>query len=351
MSHFSSGARNNAKSLSSISQSGFSVLTAGLLIIIIALAGASGFIYLKSQERIDLLERKFMHVEGRLLAKTDTTNAFKVELAKVSTDVSTQDALVQIHLKSLDTTLDKMSVRVNKLEDSSSQEWLLSEIEYLMKMADHRMLMKDDVKGAIALLKSADAVISNMPVKDAGLNKVRVAIAEDITALELYEAIDVPGIYAELVALAGLVEKLPMVPLEQEEVEEASADVSTDEVSLLDKINSSMGQYLTVRRYNDTELEKMLTRDQRNFVKGSMLLSLEQAQTAVLRSDQSIYDDNLNAVRATLISYFKSGSYQVDIAKLKLNKLIGVKIEAELPAISGSQQAINRYISEKVRTR
>ncbi|MCK5881346.1 MAG: uroporphyrinogen-III C-methyltransferase, partial [Sinobacterium sp.] len=273
------------------------------------------------------------------------------ELAKVSTDVSTQDALVQIHLKSLDTTLDKMSVRVNKLEDSSSQEWLLSEIEYLMKMADHRMLMKDDVKGAIALLKSADAVISNMPVKDAGLNKVRVAIAEDITALELYEAIDVPGIYAELVALAGLVEKLPMVPLEQEEVEEASADVSTDEVSLLDKINSSMGQYLTVRRYNDTELEKMLTRDQRNFVKGSMLLSLEQAQTAVLRSDQSIYDDNLNAVRATLISYFKSGSYQVDIAKLKLNKLIGVKIEAELPAISGSQQAINRYISEKVRTR
>lgn len=349
MSQIRSEGSYRSSQFSSQTQSGFSTLTAGLLVIIVALIGAAGFVYQKDQKRIDLLERNFVRVEDRLILKSTATEEFRVELAKVSADVSTQDTIVQRHLKALGETLDKVGARVNKLEDSSSQEWLLSEVEYLMKMADHRILMKEDVKGAIALLESAETVLGKMTIEDSGLNNVRIAIVKDITALEVYKGVDVPGTYAQLVALGGLVEKLPMVPLELSSASEGVVEVAA-EVSFIDKINNSMGEYLTIRRYSDAELEKMLTEDQRSGVKDRLLLSLEQAQTAILRGEQGIYDESLKKVRIGLLNYFKADDYRVEMAKLKLDKLIDVTIETELPDIANSQQQLKRYLSDRMRS-
>ncbi|MCK5880242.1 MAG: uroporphyrinogen-III C-methyltransferase [Sinobacterium sp.] len=348
MSQFKSEGSYNTNTFSPASQSGFSTVTAGLLVIIVALVGAAGFVYQKDQKRIGLLERNFIRVEERLVLKNAATKEFKVGLAKVSADVSTQDTIVQRHLKALEETLIKVGTRVNKLEDSSSQEWLLSEIEYLMKMADHRILMKEDVKGAIALLQSAESVIAKVPGEDSGLNNVRNAIVKDITSMEVFKGVDVPGTYAQLVALGGLVEKLPLVPLESVAVP-AEGVVEDEGSSFIDKINRSMGKYLTIRQYSDADLERMLTEDQREGLKTSVLLSLEQAQMAILRGEQTIYDASLKKVRLSLLNYFQADDYRVEIAKLKLDKLIDVKIETELPNIANSQQELKRYLSSRVR--
>lgn len=353
MSQYFTDGRYTSTHFKPYSQSGFSVVTAGLLVIIFALIGAAGFVYQKHQKRIDLLERNFIRVEDRLSIKKVAAQEFKIELAKVSADVSTQDTIVQGHIRALEENLDKVGRRVNKLEDSSSQEWLLSEVEYLMKMADHRILMKEDVKGAIGLLESAESVISKMPVADSGLNNVRIAINKDIVSMEIYKGVDVPGTYAQLVALDTLVDKLPMVPLESSDDENAAEsviDVIESDNSFIAKVNSSMGEYLTIRRYSDDELENMLTEGQRSNLKDSLHLSLEQAQTAILRGDQSIYDASLKKVQRGLSSHFKADDYRVDMAKVKLNKLQDVKIENDLPDIAVSQQELKRYLSDRMRS-
>ncbi len=329
-------------------ESGFSTVNASLLVMIVVLIGLAGFVYQEGQTRLDLLERNLERIEKHQSIKQLAADEFKVELAKVSADAISQDAIVKLRLLALEENLEKVGIKVDKLEDSSSQEWLLSEIEYLMKMADHRILMKEDVKGAIALLKSAEHVIAKMPVADAGLNKVRVAIIKDITSMEVFKNIDVPGTYAQLVALGTLIETLPMVPLESRKAEEMIS-VEEKKNTFIDKVNSSIGEYLTIRRYDNSELEKMLMEDQRNGVRDNVLLSLEQAQTAILRGEQTIYDMSLNKVRTSLFNYFKDDDYRVDMAKVKLAKLMDVKIENQLPNVSGSQQELKRYLSDRMR--
>jgi len=345
---------NSSYMLSNNSQKGFSTLSMGLVVIIIALVVSAGYVYQKNQKEIAMLNQVLHKVENNLSLKEHAVDEFKSELAKVAADVKTQDAIFNDHLKALEANLDKVGLKVNKLAMNSSQEWLLSEIEYLMKMADNRILMKEDVKGAIALLKSAEKVIAKMPVADSGLNAVRTAISRDIAAMELYRGIDVPGTYSELVALSSIIDKLPMIPLEADNVnapeDDAVAENTSQGDSLVDKINSSMGEYLIIRRYSVDELEQMLTEDQRATLKNTMRLQLEQAQTAILRGEQSIYDASLQKVRTSLLNYFQSDDYRVGLAKMKLDKLIDVEIETQLPDIASAQQELKRYLSDRMRS-
>jgi uroporphyrin-3 C-methyltransferase len=218
-----------------------------------------------------------------------------------------------------------------------------------MKMADHRMLMKEDVKGAIALLQSAESIIAKMPIDDSGLNKVRMAIVKDVTSMEVFKGVDVPGTYAQLVALGVLIEKLPMIPLESETQNIDAVDSAPTDNSLIAKVNASMGEYLTIRHYSDKELEAMLTEADRSRLRDNLLLSLEQAETAILRGEQKVYDASLNKVRIALMNYFKADDYRVELAKVKLDKLLDVKIETQLPDIASSQQELKRYLSDRMR--
>ena len=83
------------------------------------------------------------------------------------------------HLAALD--------RQVKAIDKSSDDWLLSEVEYLLKMADLRIGMKQDVKGAVAIMKNAEDLIRKVQGSDEGLVDVRVAITRDIT-IAAYQA-------------------------------------------------------------------------------------------------------------------------------------------------------------------
>ena len=64
---------------------------------------------------------------------------------------------------------------------------------------------------------------------------------------------------------------------------------------------------------------------------------------------QSIYDINLKKVHLGLMSHFKADDYQVKLAKVKLDELINVTIETQLPNLANSQQELKRYLSDRLR--
>lgn len=334
-------------------QQGSAAVVFVVAIIIIAGMAAGGiYMFKENKKQMNLLYEYLNKVETDLSFKSQTVEEFKAQLAKVSADSLTQDAVLTDHLKALDDDLSRMQDRVGKVEASSSQSWLLSEVEYLLRMADHRILMKEDVKGAVAILKSADSLIKKMPMEDQGLMDVRVAISKDIAALEVYRNVDVPGTYAELVALGEIVEKLPLVPTQPVKAEAAEGEQSEEgegEVDVLSKINDTLGDYLSIKRYSADELKQMLSPDQRRNLRDSFRLALEQAQTGLLRGDQTIYDKSLARVRNWMLNYFVSSDFRVELATKKLERLSNVQLESQLPDISGSQQELKRYLADRMR--
>lgn len=316
------------------------------LVVIVGMGIAGMYFWDKNQEEIDLLNRYVTKIEDELAAKDAAASEFQENLSKVAADMQSQDAVLNDHLRTLEETLQRVSQRLDKVEVSTSQSWLLSEVEYLLKIADYRILMKEDVKGAVALLKSADALIKRMPVEDQGLLDVRVAISKDIASLEAYRNVDVPGTYAALSALGDMIDQLPLVPTEMSDT--AATEEKTGS-QVLDAINDTMSGYLRIRRHDVEELKALLSPEQRINLRDSIRLMLEQAQMGLLRGDQRIYDQSLSKIRKWVHNYFVSDNFRVQIAIKKLESLIKVQVEYDLPDISGSQQALKRYLADRMR--
>lgn len=345
---------NNTQHFAANKQQG-SVLIIVLIfaVLFMALAGGGAYFYKKNQQQMELLNQYVAKVETELELKTQSANEFKVQLAKVSADLITQDSAMDSRLKALGQDLERVSSKVkDAVEATSSQSWLLAEVEYLLKMADHRILMKEDVKGAITVLKSADELLKKMPIDDAGLREVRVSIAKDIAGLETYSAVDVPGTYAALVALGDTIEKLELMPTQMPEEQQEQAEQTAPEKSKVDVlaiINDTMGGYLKVKHYSTEELKVLLSTDERRNLRDSMRLVLEQAQTALLRGDQIVYDKSLAKIRNWLLNYFSTSDFRVELAINKVEALSSVTVQNELPDIAGAQQTLKRYLADRMR--
>lgn len=324
-------------------------------ILFMACAGGGAYFYKKNQEQMELLNQYVAKVEDVLELKTQSADEFKKQLAKVSADLVAEDGPMGARLKALETNLEKANENIkNVAAAQASQSWLLAEVEYLLKMADHRILMKEDVRGAMTILRSADQLLKKMPVDDAGLREVRVSIAKDIAGLETYSAVDVPGTYAALVALGDTIEKLKLMPTEMEKGEEqtteaASTESNGDKVDVLAVINDTMGGYLKVKNYSTEELKTLLSTDERRNLRDSMRLVLEQAQTALLRGDQVVYDKSLAKIRNWLLNYFSTSDFRVELAIKKVESLSSVTVQNELPDIAGAQQTLKRYLADRMR--
>ena len=329
-------------------QQGIATLTAFLFLGLLAAFAAIAILYFQGQRELVRLEDTLTQLQTQLSVEQATVGQFKETIERLNTDSISQDAVVKDQLKRVDETLTTVAERLGKMETNASQEWLLAEVDYLLRIADHRIIMKEDVKGAVKLLESAEKVIQKIPVEDSGLHDVRIAIAKDVTQLQSFKAIDLPGTYAQLVALGDFIDTLPMVSLESEASAPGAHHVSDDnEWSVIEKINQLMGDFLTIRRYNNDQITQMLTHDQKAQLKDALRLSLEKAEMALLRGDQVVYDSNLQRVQQAFSLHFKADDYQVDVAKLKLENLMDIEIEKDLPSIAQSQQALKHYLSSR----
>ncbi len=329
-------------------QQGVAMLTLVLLLLVIASMAASGYLFYLRQQDSQSLELKLNTFSASVDEKLKSTAAAQKAIVQLEKNIDVATAIQERSLNEFKAQQLQIAQRLGKIEANSSKDWLLSEIGYLLKMANHRMLMKDDVQGAIALLNSADQIIASIPVDDAGLNKVRTAIKKDISQLELHQLVDVAGTYAELSALTEVVWGMDILPLEAEVLEKEPMDKEFQQDSsndLMSKINKTFKQYFTIRHYNEKDLQATLTLQERELLRKILLLKIEQAKTALLRSNQTVYLSSLESIEGNLNKHFASEDYRTDLAKLKLEKLKDVVLDKPLPDSSKSQQALKRYLS------
>lgn len=333
-----------------LKQKGFALILSIFLLVLIAAIVAGAFYLWKHQTtQIDLLNQYVSNIETQLGIKDEAVKEFRSSLSKLSAETQSQDVILSDHLRALEDDLGSVSKRVAHMERSvSSENWLLSEVEYLLKMADQRILIKEDVKGALLLMRKAEKLIREIPVDDPGLMNVRVAISKDIAMMEMYRNIDVPSTYAELAGLGVIIEELPLVVTR---MPEQSDEEKSEQSNTLSKVNEAFAGYITIRRHDTEELKALLSPEQRLNMRDSLRLALDQAQTGLLRGDQRIYDESLSRIRRWVLQYFVTEDMQTQQVMRRLEDLIRVRVEFDLPAIALSQQELKRYISDRMRLR
>lgn len=245
--------------------------------------------------------------------------------------------------QSLDQKLMGLNSIVQQLPGARSEDWKLAEIEYLLRLANQRLQLQQEVSGAEALMKAADTILAELD--DPALLLVRELIAEERTALGAAKSFDRQGIYLKLQALKNQI-KTSIEPPEHFVEEKSPADSSTE--AQAETESSSIWQQLKVLvqvRHRDEAFDAPLRQSQYQLLEHSLLLMIEQAQWALLKQEQTLYKESLqNAINWIngKLRHTKAQTLQSELETLST-----LTITQSLPEISASLRQLRSVMSAR----
>ncbi len=235
-------------------------------------------------------------------------------------------------LESLQQRLNNTDRKLNTITGTNRQDWKLAEAEYLLRLANQRLLMENDASNALALAQAADRILDNL--SDSDLFPVRRALARDINALKLADEIDKEGMYLQLMAISEQLDQLPLIePMERGEQAEGDtqAEPAPDSEAgtwakikyqvgrSFQQLQDKLGDHLRIRRH-DKPIEALATPAEQFYLRQNLRLMLEQAQVALLRDQPEIFSANLRRAADWMKRYYtlnpKTRAFQEELLKL-----------------------------------
>ncbi|QEQ98473.1 heme biosynthesis protein [Neptunomonas concharum] len=334
-----------------------------LVVSIIAL-GASGYLYWQSMQKMQSDTSTIASLQSDMKqaveeAKAQVTDAKALVTSQVNsvnqnlTMLQNQSSKEQKGIEELQARLTQSIQQVMAKQTNSRKDWLLAETEYLLRLANQRILMENTSEGALALLKSADKILKE--TDDVSIYAVRKALASDIAALESVPTFDLEGSYLKLAALNEQVNNLRLIPLTDknklpslikevtpESVSEAwTQDLKESWAKAVDKLEK-----LIVIQHRDEKIEPLLSPEQTYYLQQNLHLMLEQAQLSLLQKKQTAFDRSLEKAEGWINTYFEEKDPTTQALLRGIGELKSLKISPEMPDISGSLNALKSYLQQ-----
>ncbi|WP_136248491.1 uroporphyrinogen-III C-methyltransferase [Halomonas borealis] len=247
---------------------------------------------------------------------------------------------------SVDDALDRVLKELASEQQTDERDWLHAEAAYLLRLANQRLQLERDVKGASALLSTADARLEE--ADNPALLPVRRDIASELAALDAVPRVDRTGLY---LALNAQQEQIAGLPLAQD-IDAIAANSTIEEApsggwqQQLSRVGEELKDLVTVRQH-DEALEALVSPEQESYLRQSVRLILEQAQLALLKEERELYDASLDKALTLIRGYYDTRDDAVASVLSRLEALKGRTIRPELPDISASQQALAEFIERR----
>lgn len=225
-------------------------------------------------------------------------------------------------------------------------DWLMAEAEYLVQVANHRLLLEKDVATASVALKAADARLAS--VADPALLKIRKILSNDLQTLNNIPTIDLAGLSVSLSAMSNNIPNLPLnTPdpkthkLNQADKAQASSEVKSIK-DLPAAIWSDIKSLIVIRNH-EKPLEPLLAPNQHFFLIQNLALLLEQARLALLNGHNEIYQERLETTKKWINQYFDTEHNVTRNMLASIDELQKFDIDPTLPDISSTFSAIKKY--------
>ena len=223
-----------------------------------------------------------------------------------------------------------------KLGDAELQwKWAIAELQYLLTVANQRLLLANDVTGAQHALTLADQRAEAMD--DYRLHSLRSLLAEEQLALASVTSVDIEGMVLQLHSVLNSVDDLkiwmgPEVRTEQD-LSTSDAELAQDWQQALESMWTEVRSLVVIRHKQDGAAA-VLVPEQRYFLYQNLRLQLETARFALLANEELAFNASLKAATDWLEQYFIGDERDAMLSLLR--ELQQQQIKAELPDISAS---------------
>ena len=228
------------------------------------------------------------------------------------------------------------------------QAWLLAEVQYLLRLANQRLVMAGDTSAAQALLGSADKIL--VELDDAGLHGVRAAVAADLAAVRAVPSLDVEGIYLRLAALVEQAGELQIFQLPARAEPAAPAPADSWQARLRQGYQQALAKlssYIVIRR-RDAPMQVLMDPQWEGLVRQNLRMLLEQAQVALLSGNAELYRASLERAGHWVAEFFDSDAARARAMDAEIESLLGVDVAVQLPDTSRSLQALDDAMQQRL---
>jgi uroporphyrin-3 C-methyltransferase len=273
-------------------------------------------------------------IELQLQQSEQSKAAVTKKLSRLQKEINTQTTLQQ-----------HTSQRLAQLPGADTDDWLIAEAEYLLRLANQRLNLEKDWQGALAILIAADSIL--LETKNPQLDSIRLILANEIVTLRAVPAVDITGAVSRIQAVQEQITLLEWVPRKLPK-DVAKIETSNDKVELsswekfLDKAWKGLNSIVRIRD-NGKALPAPLTPDQYYYLQQNMQLMLEQAQVALVRQQAELYLHSINRTEAWLSEFVRGETAQAQALQQTLNELAQWEVAPTFPDISGSLLELRRY--------
>lgn len=311
--------------------------------------GAAGFIWwqnqlwLKNQEQVELIKQQ------SLLNTQQTLNQQQAQITDLLTKLSQQASNQQ----NTDQSIAAVQARVSELGESQPNYWLAAEANYLINLAERRLLVEQDADTAIQLLLDANMRLAAM--QDPSVFHIRTAISQDIAALKVVKQPNTDDIYLGLSGLLSQSQQLPFaqvyIPDVQQQIaqeQQVNDNIDDWQQNLMVSVKRFFAHFITIRK-QDTQVQPQLPADQQWFVRANISTELLMAQNAVLDKNQQRYLDAIKIIKQWTQQYFDKSKPEVVAFITTLEHLSEQSVELVLPEQLKAQALSANFVLEQLK--
>jgi uroporphyrin-3 C-methyltransferase len=281
--------------------------------------------------------------QKRLSQDTSQTAQSSLQVANANQQIVNQQSLL---IQQLRQALTATQQKVRALSGRQKQDWLLAEAEYLIKLAQLKISLEKDKLTAMALLKTADQRI--LETADNSLIELRQMIALDITDLQLVSTPDISGIAAQINAIIAQIPHLNLIALEFEPLNNAQGptNVPAEEFSWSATYQNFLNDFVTIKDHSQP-VKPLMTANQRGNLNSNIQLALQQAQIALVRGEQGLYEMSLNNAFKWIGEFFQHDQTSQAILET-LTQVSSISINIQLPNELKAKQAIQAISQQRL---
>ena len=327
-----------------------------LLAILIAL-GVGGAGYYIGQQQVTDFQKKLIVLENQVgeSASRVTSNEKNEQVSQLESGLKAmQEKVIQLEEFNKSkteeiTTLQAQIKQVSQLASAQQpNDWLFSEVDFLLNNALRKLILDNDVDTAISLLKLADETL--VKINNAQANSVRNAINQDLKKLLSLSSVDQNSVMQKLSQLANTVDELQVLNVNFDDTPENNNNKLSNSIedwqqNVEKSATSFLNHFIRISPKQSANKKELLAPNQDIYLRENIRLRLQLAIMAVPRQQDELYKQSLDAVSSWVRSYFDTNSETTQNFLKSVDELSELSIYVDVPEQLASLTLLDKYLN------
>lgn len=285
----------------------------------------------------------------RATQQIDTLIAQVSKLKQQQTNSETQINTAMSLVKTSQDTLEKLDKDLQSALQQhlyQAKDWLLLKARYCLELAQINAHWSNNSDTTVALLQQADALLAD--VHDQRSFIVRQAINKEIALIKSAPKIDIAGLLSQLDAAQNLVANLELKPSVTPEKNSATSNKENPS-AWRERLKESVGllEKLVVVRRHEEDILPLPSPAYESMLRENIRLNLQEAQWAVLQTNDTIYQFSLAQALKNINRAFEPHTAATDTLIKQLTNLQQIHFTQQKPMLEHSLPLLNQLIESQ----